>query len=165
MRITDMFLKLYTWLWNKHDKSRVTGEDNYVLGFAFNNNRTKVALSEIKLTVTQYSNLNGIGGKMSPTETPVDAMIRLFRERTGYPSLEKEWEKIDILVDSDELVHIYCYCIDLPEDIDITTISNPRVQWYDIEKLHHYELVKPANELIQFAIHSDFVKKSSKCII
>ncbi len=56
----------------------------YVVGFQFNAERTKVALIRKAKPEWQKGLLNGIGGKIEPTDNdPHSAMVREFREETG----------------------------------------------------------------------------------
>jgi len=55
----------------------------YVAGFLFNKEETKVALIEKIKPSWQKGKLNAIGGKIEKEETPLEAMIREFKEETG----------------------------------------------------------------------------------
>lgn len=53
----------------------------YVLGFLFDNN--VVVLIRKNRPAWQKGLLNGVGGHIEPGETPLQAMVREFREETG----------------------------------------------------------------------------------
>jgi 8-oxo-dGTP diphosphatase len=55
----------------------------YVIGFAFNSDFSKVALIRKNKPVWQKGCLNGIGGKIEEGETPIDAQEREFKEEAG----------------------------------------------------------------------------------
>ena len=56
----------------------------YVLGFAFSPNLDRVCLIQKQKPEWQLGRLNGVGGKIEPTDdTPVHAMIREFKEETS----------------------------------------------------------------------------------
>lgn len=59
-------------------------QTKYVLGFLFSLDKKQVALIEKRQPDWQAGFLNGIGGKIEPNELPLDAMIREFKEETGY---------------------------------------------------------------------------------
>lgn len=62
----------------------------YVAGFLFNKAHTCVALIEKQKPAWQKSLLNGIGGKIESGETPLEAMVREFKEETGV--LVEDWQ-------------------------------------------------------------------------
>ena len=59
----------------------------------------------------QKGRLNGIGGKLEPGETPIQAMAREFREETGLDISEANWREFAVLhIDANEtpsVVHFY----------------------------------------------------------
>lgn len=63
----------------------------YVAGFMFTFDRDRVALIRKQKPVWQRGKLNGIGGKVEPGETAVQAMVREFQEETGYQTGEEMW--------------------------------------------------------------------------
>ncbi len=56
----------------------------YVLGFMFSPDEKKVLLIWKNRPSWQAGKLNGIGGKVNPGETPLEAMEREFIEETGF---------------------------------------------------------------------------------
>jgi 8-oxo-dGTP diphosphatase len=55
----------------------------YVVGFLFKPGYEMVVLIEKKRPLWQLGKLNGIGGHIEAGETPVEAMVREFREEAG----------------------------------------------------------------------------------
>lgn len=55
----------------------------YVVGFYFNMTRTRLALIRKTKPAWQAGLLNGIGGKIELGETPLQAMVREFKEEGG----------------------------------------------------------------------------------
>lgn len=55
----------------------------YCLGFVFNVEKTHVLLIRKNRPEWQAGNLNGIGGKVEPGETYLEAMVRETEEETG----------------------------------------------------------------------------------
>jgi 8-oxo-dGTP diphosphatase len=55
----------------------------YVCSFLFSPDRTRVLLIRKNRPTWQAGRLNGVGGKIEPGETPVQAARREFREETG----------------------------------------------------------------------------------
>jgi 8-oxo-dGTP diphosphatase len=64
----------------------------YVLGFAFDEAGAQVALIIKARPSWQAGRLNGIGGKVEPGETALQAMVREFREEADVVTEEAEWE-------------------------------------------------------------------------
>lgn len=54
-----------------------------VVGFLFDDRRDHVLLIQKDRPEWQAGRLNGIGGKIEPKETAIEAMIREFHEETG----------------------------------------------------------------------------------
>ncbi len=67
---------------------------DYVVGFAFNQAMTAVALIKKNRPAWQAGKCNGIGGKVEQGETPIQAMVREFREETGVFTSEEEWREL-----------------------------------------------------------------------
>jgi 8-oxo-dGTP diphosphatase len=67
------------------NKGGITQGKEFVLGFMFDTlePHAKVLLTEKLRPKWQAGKLNGIGGAMKPGETPIQAMIREFKEETG----------------------------------------------------------------------------------
>jgi 8-oxo-dGTP pyrophosphatase MutT (NUDIX family) len=58
-------------------------QEHYCLGFAFNEDRTKVVLIKKNKPDFLKGLLTGVGGYVEPNETPEEAMPREFEEETG----------------------------------------------------------------------------------
>lgn len=76
-------------------KSELAASDcsAYVVGFMFSHMRDCVALIRKQKPAWQRGKLNGIGGKIEPGEYARDAMVREFREETGYDTTPEQWER------------------------------------------------------------------------
>lgn len=66
----------------------------YVVGFMFDREREYVALVTKIKPEWQRGSLNGIGGKIEPGETPLEAMNREFEEETGLGNTTDEWRPL-----------------------------------------------------------------------
>jgi 8-oxo-dGTP diphosphatase len=56
---------------------------HYACGFLFSENHARVVLIRKRRPHWQAGKLNGVGGKLEPGETALDAMRREFREEAG----------------------------------------------------------------------------------
>ncbi|KWU19191.1 NUDIX domain-containing protein [Burkholderia cenocepacia] len=70
---------------------------SYVLGFAFDEALKRVALIVKARPAWQKDKLNGLGGKIEAGETPLQAMVREFREESGVSTTEDEWQLFALL--------------------------------------------------------------------
>ncbi|MCP3924893.1 MAG: NUDIX domain-containing protein [Desulfobacterales bacterium] len=58
-------------------------ENNFVVGFAFTEDKKQVLLVRKEKPPWQKGHLNGVGGKVKKGETPLEAMMREGHEETG----------------------------------------------------------------------------------
>ena len=105
-----------------------------VIGFLFDGNDS-VLLIKKNHPEWQFGRLNGIGGKIERGETPLQAMIREFREEAG--ALVTSWREFCQMTGDGYRLHLFT-------SREITKI-NPGtdeglIDWYPVDKL-------PANTL------------------
>jgi 8-oxo-dGTP diphosphatase len=87
---------------------------HYCVGFAFYYDNNSVALIKKNRPAWQAGKMNGIGGKLELDETPVEAMIREFREETGHEITD--WKDLCTLHGNDFVVSVFVsYDNDHPE--------------------------------------------------
>lgn len=80
----------------------------YALGFMFDDRQHhKVLLIEKSSPEWQAGKLNGVGGKIEPNETAVEAMVREFFEETGIDTTVDDWTQRIALYGANETVHIF----------------------------------------------------------
>ena len=72
----------------------------YVCGFLFSPDRTRVLLIRKNRPAWQAGKLNGLGGKIEPGETPLEAMRREFREEAG--AEVADWQHVLTLSGADD---------------------------------------------------------------
>ena len=73
----------------------------YVVGFAFSADRSKVVLIEKNRPAWQAGKLNGVGGKVDANETHEAAMAREFFEETGVQTTAENWHYFAKLIGRD----------------------------------------------------------------
>lgn len=76
------------------------GIQQYVCGFLFSADRSRVLLIRKIRPAWQAGKLNGIGGKIEPGETAIGAMGREFREEAGIDG--SEWQHVLTLSGADD---------------------------------------------------------------
>jgi 8-oxo-dGTP diphosphatase len=72
----------------------------YVAGFLFSPDRSRVLLIRKRRPAWQAGKLNGLGGKVEPGETPIEAMRREFREEAGVDV--PQWQHVLTLSGADD---------------------------------------------------------------
>lgn len=77
---------------------------HYVLGFAFNANRSEVLLIQKLAPEWQAGRWNGIGGKIEEGEIPIRAMLREDKEETGQ---RREWKLVIIFTCPGGTVYVF----------------------------------------------------------
>lgn len=106
---------------------------NYVLGFAFvyDHGIRKVVMIEQKRPYWQAGFLNGVVGKVNPEESRDDAMVRKFKEGTGYQTGKRDWEQAAVLFNSNFTVAVYKAF--LPKNAKFNTVTDEEVVCVDID--------------------------------
>lgn len=102
----------------------------YVVGFLFNDDLTKVVLIEKNRPLWQAGKYNGVGGHIEADESPREAMEREFFEETGM--LFNSWDmfgKIEV-----PNAEIFCFCAKAYDLNYIKTITDENVYIVNIEK-------------------------------
>lgn len=105
----------------------------YVCGFAFSQDERSVLLIEKIKPAWQAGLHNGIGGKIEPDETPIDAMVREMREETGLVTTADSWDHFCLLRGQDWEVHFYRMFSD--EIFLARTIETEEVMTYRVDDL------------------------------
>lgn len=82
----------------------------YVLGFLFNTKQNHVLLIKKNRPDWQAGKLNGIGGHIETGESPIQAMIREFKEETGL--LYEDWKPVIIMMGVDWKCTVFTGVID-----------------------------------------------------
>lgn len=84
---------------------------SYVLGFMFSHDKQRVALIKKEKPEWQRGKLNGIGGKIEEGESPVEAMVREFREEGGVDTPPAQWLQYCIMgcPTGDDPWQVYCF--------------------------------------------------------
>jgi 8-oxo-dGTP diphosphatase len=126
----------------------------YVLGFRFRGGEHReVALILKAKPDWQKGKLNGIGGKVEPTDEygPHQAMAREFMEETSVHTAWHEWRKFGTLRHAGEKIHLFASNGDC--DIRQTTIERPG--WYPVALLSMLPIMKNLKWLVPLAMDID----------
>ncbi len=133
----------------------------YVLGFAFNKDKTQVVLILKNRPDWQKGKFNGIGGKIEPSDENIHrAMVREFYEETGVVTETQDWNAFaEMLYDDDKLkgpAKVYCFrmfdnCIQ-----QCSTCTDELVQILDLSEVHVHKLRHLLTVLIPLALQTEF---------
>lgn len=100
----------------------------YTAGFLFYGNN--VLLVEKNHPDWQKGLFNAIGGKVDANETPMDSMVREFKEEVGFDGLK--WDLFCIETGADYMVYFYkCFADRIPDAIPPTNDCGERLQWFN----------------------------------
>ncbi len=117
----------------------------YVAGFLFGD-RGRVAVIQKARPAWQAGKLNGIGGKIEVGETPTEAMVREFREETGYFTFEHDWSH-KVTLQGDDFI-IYFFAARREQTVDLTYDGDEPCQWVDSRYLHNHPVIPNLHWLI-----------------
>ena len=108
----------------------------YVVGLAFNGEADRVALIRKNRPSWQAGKLNGIGGKVEPGESALQALEREFAEETGVTLAAHKWQQIAQAQDDERRI-IYFRCFDdamlrvtsrTDEIVDVFSVLDPAIR-------------------------------------
>ncbi|MFA7454893.1 MAG: NUDIX domain-containing protein [Desulfobulbaceae bacterium] len=106
------------------------GPTNYVVGFLFSPDGKRVALLRKNHPDWQKGKLNGIGGKIETGETPLQAMVREFREKAG--ANVTDWRPFCQMKWRGGLIHFFA----ADTETSIASHTDEEVGWYWLSDLH-----------------------------
>lgn len=108
----------------------------YVVGFAFEDTYNKVILIEKNRPDWQKGKYNGVGGHIEEGETPIEAMVREFKEETGLDtSGEFSWKKFAVLEGSKFRVHVFSASLLLSVFHSAQSITDEKISKCHIQAL------------------------------
>ena len=126
----------------------------YVCGFLFNMDRTRVALIRKNRPNWQAGFLNGIGGHIENDEPPIFAMTREFFEETGYKTRVYDWHKLITLTEARKTWSVnFFYCISNSDDLsELKTMTDEEVVIIDVKNLNNEKVIDNLKWLIPMCL-------------
>lgn len=128
----------------------------YVAGFMFNivvgpNHVDKVALIRKQRPAWQKDSLNGVGGHVEQYESSREAMIREFREETGYETNGEVWHRFCVLTGPDYKVSFFYAFGDLGK---LETKTDEEIVIIPEKELYKHNVINNLHWLIPMARES-----------
>lgn len=124
---------------------RIPEDKSYVLGFAFDQDLKHVVLLEKAKPEWAAGMWNGLGGKLEPGETGIEAMVREFKEECGVDVPEGSWKLMGAFQRQGWFVE--CFCARTDDIHDAKTMEAERVTVYPVHEFL-------ANTVLQEETHS-----------
>lgn len=119
----------------------------YVLGFAFNKEKTKVLLIQKNRPAWQAGLFNGIGGKIESFDiSPTAAMVREFVEEVGLTTIPEQWNQYAMLESPN--FKVTCFWSVLDNITDYTSITDESVYLIDVQELFNIQFKNCLDNLI-----------------
>lgn len=130
----------------------------WVNGFAFTPNRERVLLIEKRKPAWMAGKLNGIGGKVEPGETPIEAMVREMREEAGIEIEAAAWTHF-VTMNIAGAGEMYCYAAFTEAVRDASKQEEEPIYLPRVNALHSWSLMRNLPVLIALALDdSELVK-------
>ena len=131
---------------------------DYVLGLQFNHERHMVLLLEKRRPEWQRGQYNGVGGKIEPGETALEAMCREWHEETGMMQCHK-WHNFARLeapgVYSVEFFRSFS-SLELMLEAGLYTLAHPALEQIGVFPIKHLPRTIPNTEwFIRMALNFD----------
>jgi 8-oxo-dGTP diphosphatase len=132
----------------------------YVCGFMFSDSgiaSPRILLIKKSRPKWQYGCLNGIGGKVEPDETPLQAMNREFQEEAGISGLE--WDHVSTLNGPDYQVHFFSTWASAKIYNEAKTQTDEPLVKSNVARLWQFETVPGLYIMIELALDDSGVVK------
>ncbi len=135
---------------------------NYVVGFMFNLDKTKVALIRKNRPEWQNGLLNGIGGKNNDGEHSLSAMTREFEEETGVKTFWYDWWPITTLTAQNKKWQVDVYwAIGLLDNLKNTT--DEKIEIIDVTNIDNEKTISNIPWLIKMCLDKQVIFGQIKC--
>lgn len=129
-----------------------TDRKQYVVGFYFVEQGNVVLIRKNK-PEWQAGKLNGVGGLVERNESPVDTMVREFREEAGKQTNEKDWRFFAVLMLSDCIVNFFSAN---GVFTGVKTVTDERIEFISLkEVINRRDIVHNLKWLVPLALNNE----------
>lgn len=125
---------------------------SYVLGFLFSPDKENVLLIRKNRPVWQQGKLNGVGGHIDGSESPVVAMVREFKEEAGLATEARRWIRFAIMSEEGEF---YVHCFAAEGDLSsVRQCTDEKLVFESVRGLHAHrkDMIENLPWLIALAV-------------
>jgi 8-oxo-dGTP diphosphatase len=129
---------------------------NYVVGFMFDESKKNIILIRKNKPLWQKGMLNGVGGKIEIEETPLESMIREFKEETGVVYLS--WDNFLTVQFNDCIVYFFKAFDNEAYSLADTT-EEEKIEKLAINELIFDDVINNLQWIIPLAL-DEYVKKT-----
>lgn len=134
--------------WSGSDESPCKCRIRYVVGFLFDYGKRVLLINKTK-PEWQKGKLNGIGGKIEPGETPLEAMIREFEEEAGL--YIGTWSNFATFIGKDYDIYFYRANLWIVKDKP-KSMTEEKIEWIEYDSLPAH-IVPNLSWIIPMAIY------------
>jgi 8-oxo-dGTP diphosphatase len=134
---------------------------DYVCGFMFSESPQgpRVLLIQKNRPAWQAGRLNGIGGKIEDGESPLDAMVREFREEAGLSLIPTCWSPVAVLTGDSFCVHFFSCWVYPGVFEDATAQTDETLVPVYVRDLHLFPIIPNLHVLIPLALDRSGIVK------
>lgn len=125
----------------------------YVVGFAFTPEESRVWLIRKERPKWQRGLLNGVGGKIEDGETPLEAMVREFKEEAGLEI--REWDPVVRLSILGNGAVIYFFRTFLDKGQKPSTQEDEPIRDYHVSDMQILRTIPNLHWLVPLALDND----------
>lgn len=105
----------------------------YVAGFLFDKSLNLVVLIEKQTPEWQRGKWNGVGGKIEPGETPLQAMTREFKEEAALEITD--WTQYCTLRGRNSEIHFFYSIMDAAEVMNVRTLTKEQLGIWSLARV------------------------------
>jgi 8-oxo-dGTP diphosphatase len=133
----------------------------YVCGFLFSPDKRKVVLIKKNKPEWQKGLLNGVGGHIEEDETPIQAMVREFKEETGLR--RPNWTMFCELETEDKTAYVYFFYSFSIYNVKPKSMTDEKVILFPIKNIHKVPCIPNLNWLLFMCLDPQHISGNFIC--
>jgi 8-oxo-dGTP diphosphatase len=130
----------------------------YVIGSAYNKDRSKLVLIKKNRPTWQAGKLNFVGGKLENYDaTPLDGIVREFNEETGVFIAPKEWKQFGVLAGPDYEITLFKTFTDVVYNVQ--TVTDESIRIFDTNAIPFESCIPNLSWLVPMSLETGLLTK------